>query len=117
MKDENEFQYDYEDAANVILENISRDLQNKLNSDDIVKILELKDDYFEEVGIIPADDKESICDYPMELDEEAMNLFIVTNAVRDNIILTMEEMVEIMDAELIYLEINGQLSDPSHFFN
>jgi hypothetical protein len=114
MNEENEFEYNNEEAADVILQNISTDLQNKLDFEDIIKILELKDEYFKKVGIIPVDDKESICDYPIDLDEEAMNLFIISNAVRDNIILTMEEMVEIMDAELIYLDINGQLDDPTH---
>lgn len=109
-----EFEYSYEDAAQIILQNISAELQNKLDFDDIVRILELKDDYFEIVGIIPEEDKESICTYPIDLDEEAMNLYIINNAVSDDIILTVEQIEEIMQAELIYLDINGQLEEPTH---
>lgn len=115
MKEQEEvFEYINEDAAEIILENISMELEDKLDFDDIMKLLELKDEYFKKVGIIEEEGKESICTYPMDLDEEAMNLFIITNAVQYDIILTVEEMEEIMEAEFIYLEINGQLDEPTH---
>ena len=111
---EDEFEYDYEDAAEIILQNISVDLKNKLDFDYIMTLLDIRDDYYMKVGIIEEEGKESICTYPIDLDEEAMNLFIITNAVQYGIILTDEEMVEIMQAELVYLGMNGQLDEPTH---
>jgi hypothetical protein len=111
---EEEFEYINEDATKIILENISNELIDKLDFIDIMHLLELKDEYFKKIGIIKEKGQESICTYPIDLDAEAMNLFIITNALQYNILLKVEEMEEIMNAEFIYLEINGQLDEPSH---
>ena len=112
--EEEEFEYIDEDATKIILQHISDTLKDKLNFGDIMKLLELRDEYFKKVGIIQEEGEESICTYPIDLDEEAMNHYIITNAVQFEIILTLEEMEQIMDAESIYLENNGQLEDPTH---
>ncbi len=117
MKRENEqgeFEYNNEEAAKIIFQNISDELGGKLVFGDMMNILELRDEYFKKVGIIEEEGKESICTYPIDLDLEAMNLFIINNAVKHGIILTEEDMEEIMLAELIYLDIFKQLEEPTH---
>lgn len=109
---ENDFEYSNEDATEIILENISMELWEKLGFEDVVKLLELKDEYFKLVGIIQKEGEESICTYPISLDEHAMNLYIMTNAIlKHKIVLTIDEVEEIMQAELIYLAVNGQIDD------
>ena len=109
-----EFEYNNEEVAKIIFQNISDELAAKLVFGDMMNILELRDEYFKKVGIIEEEGKESICSYPIDLDEESMNLFIITNAIQLDIILTEEEIEEIMMAELIYLEINNQIDEPTH---
>ena len=107
MKEE-EFEYNNEDATEYILENISDNLKNKLDFDDIMTLLEIKDEYFEKVRV----SEEAKGNAPENIEWDAMNHFIITNAVQYDIILSMEEMEEIIEAELIYLKINEQISDP-----
>lgn len=112
-EEEEEFEYNDEDATEIILENISDSLKNKLDFDDIMALLEIKDEYFEKVRV----NEEANGNAPVNIEWDAMNLFIITNAVQYDIILSMEEMEEIIEAELIYLKINEQVADPTELEN
>ena len=67
--------------------------KDKLEVDDVVRLMELKEEYFKIVGIYREEGKQSICTYPIELNEDEMNLYIISNAVRFEIILSVAQMV------------------------
>ena len=87
------FDYNNEEAAKTVLQNISKELKDKLEVDDVVRLMELKEEYFKIVGIYREEGKQSICTYPIELNEDEMNLYIISNAVRFEIILSVAQMV------------------------
>jgi hypothetical protein len=62
--DEEEFEYNDEDATKIILENISDNLKNKLDFDDIMTLLEIKDEYFEKVRV----SEEANCNAPLNIE-------------------------------------------------
>ncbi|MBC5772794.1 hypothetical protein H8S95_01855 [Pontibacter sp. KCTC 32443] len=117
----NEPEYIVEDAAEIVLSNISVELQNKFSYDDIIEILDAEFEFLELSGI--ASNKPSIVDIPIhipaKLDEEAMEYFIINLCAKKGIYLTYEELQEILDAEMIYLEQQGLIDDEgaSHFLN
>lgn len=101
--------YVTEDAARVVYENISDELKEKLDIDDIIKILEVEFEYQQKTGLVS--DQESIVDVPMDVDFEAMEYFIINECVKNDIILTYEELSDIMEAETLYLKSLGLIDE------
>lgn len=115
--DENEPIYVTEDAAEVVYENISDELKEKFDIEDIIKILEVEFEYQQKTGL--ASDQESIVDVPRGVDFEAMEYYIIHECVKSDIILTHEEFLEILEAETIYLDSLGLVDDEGvqkHFY-
>ena len=102
-------EYDFDDAAEVIFDNISPILQEKFPVEDIYQILLVEDEYFDEIGL--KTEKETICEYPIDVDHDEMKYFIITNCVQLDIILTDDELEEILEGENKYLDQLG-LIDP-----
>jgi len=101
--------YVVEDAAEVVYENISEELKEQLDIEDIIKILEVEIEYQEKTGIIS--DQESMVYIPMDVDFDAMEYFIINECVKKDIILTYDELREILDAETIYLRSLGLIDN------
>ena len=106
-------EYIIEDAAQVVLSNISEGLQTKFSYKDIIEILETEFEFLQLTGI--ASTQPSIVNMPIEvpvkLDEEAMEYFIINQCARKSIYLTFEELQEILEAEMIYLEQQGLIDE------
>lgn len=107
--DDDEPTYVTEEAAEVVYENISEELKEKLDTEDIVEILEVEFEYQQQTGLVS--DQEPIVDIPMDVDFDAMEYFIINECVKKDIILTYDELREILDAETIYLRSLGLIDD------
>jgi hypothetical protein len=101
--------YDIDEAAEVVYENISEKLKEKLDIDDIVKVLEVEIEFQEKTGIIS--DQESMVDIPMDVDFDAMDYYIIHECAKKGIILTYEELEDLMEGETIYLRKLGLVDD------
>lgn len=114
-------EYIVEDAAALVLENISAKLQEKLSLDDIIEILEIEFEFLEQSGI--AGNKSSIVDIaieiPIQLDEAEMEYFILNRCAQENIYLTIEDLQEILVAEMKYLDQLGLIDHdgPGKYLN
>lgn len=98
-------EYIVEDAAEVVLQNIPLDLQEKFTFDDIVKILETEFEFLQESNV--TSEHKSIVEIPVELDEDAIKYFIINRCAKKNILLTYNELQAILDAEFIYTDQQG----------
>ncbi|MEI7474792.1 MAG: hypothetical protein WCK67_08430 [bacterium] len=117
-KEENKFEFDIEDALDIVLENISESLKSKFTRELVKIVLELEQVYLEELGIIlPEGAPEPICNYPINVDWDELKYQIAFRAVKDDIFITEEELDQILDAETLYLQINGQISDMDDLLN
>lgn len=115
---DDEFEYDIDEAAEVVWNNIPPNLKKKYEFEDIQKILEIEADYLEAAGIILKEGEEPpVHNYPVETDWDEMQYYIISNAVKENIILNYDELDEILDAETIYYDINGRLGDEGEYLN
>lgn len=103
--------YDLNLAAKYILENISDELNEKLGHSDIVKLLELEEAYIEEEYQKNEKRKPHIAFDLIPIEQADINHYVWTNAVKHNIILSEEEIEEIMYVELDYMEEVGRLGD------
>lgn len=105
--------YFVEDAAEIVHDNISPYLQNKFTIEDIIEILEAEFEFLVKVGI--AGERSPIINIPIEipaqLDEDAMEYFIINNCAKRGVILAKEELAEILEAEMIYLEQLGLIDE------
>lgn len=118
QNDDEEFFYDLDEATEVVWENIPQYLRDKYDYEDIYFILELEFDYLDALGIMVDEGEDfPICLYPIDINQEEMEKYIVTTAIKNDIFLTYEELGDIMDAELIYYDINGALGDAGEFLN
>ncbi|MGI8581853.1 MAG: hypothetical protein ACR2KX_06650 [Chitinophagaceae bacterium] len=118
IKNENEFVYDTDEAAEVVWNNIPKHLQVKYSLEEIWFILETELDYLDSIGLIPGDNEEyPICDYPIDIDQLKMEKHIVDTAIKNDIFLNYDELGDILDAELIYYEMNGALGDIGEYLN
>ena len=111
MKNEEEFIYDVKVIANYILDNIPDALYDKLGYSDIIILLRLEEDFFAEELEFNKKNKPHIAPELLISDGDELYKYIVKNAVKNNIILSVEEIQEILDWEFIYLEDNGQAGD------
>jgi hypothetical protein len=115
-EEEDTFEYDYVEPAKYILEHISASLREKLSLDDVITLLQIEDDYINECEQETATKKPFIPFDLVTIHQEDINRNVLNNAVRHNIILTPSEIEEIMDTELAYMEIRGEITD-SHNLN
>jgi hypothetical protein len=106
---EDEPLYVTEDAAEVIYENINEELKEKLDIEDIIEILEVEFEYQQQTGLVS--DQESIVDIPMDVDEDAMEYYIIHECAKKEIILTYDELSDILGAETKYLRSLGLIDD------
>ena len=102
-------EYIVEDAAEMVYQNISEALQEKLSFDDIVEILEIEFEFLQKSGV--TDNPNSIVTLPLEIDEEAKEYYIINRCAQEDIFLTPEELYEILDAETLYLESLGLIDE------
>jgi hypothetical protein len=120
MKSNNDddFIFTLEDALCVVWDNISKDLKTKYTYDQIKIILELEQIQFDELGInLSEGELEPICEYPINVDWDELKYQIAFCAVIYDIYITMDELDEILDAETIYYQINGRISDLDELLN
>ena len=117
-KEDNNFIYDLDEATAVALANLPDYMLSKFSYEDIHFILKLEMEFLINEGIMIDEDQElSICNYPVDFDQDAMENYVISNAIKSGIMLSFDEFDEIFEAELIYYQINGALSDAGEFYN
>jgi hypothetical protein len=117
-QENNQFVYDLEDATNVVMQNLSQHLLLKYFHEDISFILKQQMEYLSSIGLMYDEDQEMpICEYPVTLDQEALENYIMTNAIRNDIYLSYDELDDILDAELVYYKMNGAIGDIGEILN
>ena len=95
-----ELDYDEDDAVEFIQNNLPKSIKKKLSEEDIIYLIDLIYEYYEENGFL---DEEA--DDEIELDEEDLVNFVFENAKSANIENLTIEMVEaVIDGELSYCE-------------
>lgn len=118
---ENEIVYIVEDAAKVVYESISEELKKRLNIDDIIEILDKEFEYQQEVGMAGNEDSRSTIeiDIPFDLNEDEMKYYIINNCTKSGIILTYDELNQILEGEDNYFESIGGKETPDYrkYFN
>lgn len=116
--DDEQFVYDLDDAIGVVWENIPQYLREKYSFGEIYFILETEFDYLDSIGIFVDEDEEMpICEYPRDIDQDRMEKHIVDTAIKNDIYLSYDELADIMEAELIYYDMNGALGDAGEWLN
>ncbi len=117
-KDNDKFYYDLDEATEVVWENIPQALREKYAYGEIYFILETEFDYLDSIGIFVDESEEMpVCEYPRDIDQQKMEKHIIDTAIKNGILLTYEELGDILDAELIYYEMNGALGDAGEYLN
>jgi len=115
---DNKFYYDTDEATEVVWKNIPQNLRDKFDYDDINFILELEFNYLDSIGIMVDEDEDyPICDYPVDINQDEMEKYIVTNAIKNDILLTYDELGDILDAENIYYKMHGALGEMDKYLN
>ena len=109
------FFYCFDDAVEVIFQNISNHIRFKYTWEDISLILEIKDEYYD-LCCQHLDDN-IVCDFPIEINEDEMRSFIILHASHNDLMLPEDDLNEILDAELAYFEQNGAISDAGEYLN
>jgi len=102
-----EFKYDEEFASYFIHNRVSDPIAERLEAEDIQIILHLEWEYLDAIGIIEKKDTKNI--EPIEVDEDALQYYVIFNAVKHNIYLSYEELEEIIGLEFDYMEEYGLL--------
>lgn len=115
---ENTFYYDLKEAAIVVWDNVSEYVKDKFTFEDIYMIIEVEMEIFCELGVsIPEGAPEPVVDYPIDIDWEKLKYEIISRCARNDIYLTNNEIEDILEAELIYYDMNGALGDPGEYLN
>jgi hypothetical protein len=115
---DDQFFYDLDEAAEVVWENIPQTLRDKYAFGEIYFILETEFDYLDSIGIMfDEDDEKPVCEYPRDIDQQKMEKHILDTAIKNGILLSYDELGDILDAELIYYEMNGALGDAGEYLN
>ena len=98
MKNEEDFLvYDDEAAVKFILKQLPDELRKDVNEEKIDYILDVLYDYYEEKGLIDEDSAEEA-----SIDEEEMLEYVMKAAQNDNVELSEEIIILILDAEYEY---------------
>ncbi len=117
-EDDNLFYYDLDDAAEVVWQHIPQYMKEKFAFGEIYFILETEFNYLDSIGIMINEDEEfPVCDYPRDIDQPKMEKLMVEKANEMGIELTLDEVGEILDAEMIYYDMNGALGDMGEYLN
>jgi len=109
------FYYCFDDAVEVIFNNIPNQIRFKYTWEDILLILELKDEYYDLCSQPVHTD--TVCEFPIEIDEESLRRHILYHAGHNDLEINEEDLIEILDAELVYFEQNGALRDAGEWLN
>lgn len=107
-----EIKYIVEDSAKFVHNYISDELSNKYSYDDILDILEVEFEWQQE-NLINKIVDDSIDLPPFEIDEEGMMRFIINHCEAVDIFLTTEELDEILEGEMEYMQSIGLIIEPS----
>ena len=99
MTTNDEFMYDEDDSVRFIQNYLPQELKNKFSNDDILYILDLVDEFYDQKGDVePTDD-----DYD-RYEQEILD-FIISNAAKNNVgQYTVEDIEWILDGEVAYCE-------------
>ncbi len=117
-QDANEFVYDPEEAAEVVWNNIPQYLREKYSLEEIYFILETEFEYLYSIGIVLDEGEEfPICKYPIDIDQPKMEKLMVDTAIKNGILLNYDELGDILNAELVYYDMNGALQDEREYLN
>ncbi len=117
-QNDDQFIYDLDEAAKIVWENIPQTLRDKYAFGEIFFILETEFDYLDSIGItIDEDEEMPICSYPVDIDQPKMEKHIVDTAMSNGILLNYDELGNILDAEMIYYDMNGALGDAGEYLN
>jgi hypothetical protein len=111
----NSFFYNFDEAVEVIMLNISAQTKQIYTSQKILLILELKDEYFDSLSSNHFD--EVLDEFPSVINENEMYEFIILNAAINQIQIQKVHLNEIFDAELVYFEKNNNLRDAGEWLN
>ncbi|MGI8581852.1 MAG: hypothetical protein ACR2KX_06645 [Chitinophagaceae bacterium] len=112
------FCYDTDKAVKVVRNNIPKALRKKYSKKEIYFILEAEFDYMNSIGMVLNEkDDFPICDYPVVIDETKMKNYIGDKAIKKGILTNNDELYLILEAELIYFEMNGALQDEREYLN
>jgi len=100
-----------EDAASYIHQFISGELAAKLHTEDIMKILEAEFEWQRRNGLILENTPIEIELPPIEIDEETMSQFIINFCADKNIVISKDELADILDGELDYMQSIGSIDN------
>lgn len=116
-KEDEELEYNTDNAVEFIRQNISDELDEKLSDEDIVILLDLEEEYIEKEYQKNEKSKPYVSFDLRTIDQDDVNAYVLKNAVQHNIILTLEEVEEIMYAEIDYEEDAGLLGGEVYCLN
>ncbi len=98
--------------------NIPKFLREKYSFKDIYFILETEFDYLDSIGIMLDEGQEMpFCDYPRDIDQPKMEKLMVDTANKNGILINQDEIKDILEAELVYYDMNGALGDMGEYLN
>lgn len=109
------FYYCFDEAVEVIFKNLPNHIRFKYTWEDVMLILELKDEYYDLCAQSITDN--SVCEFPIEIDEQNLRSHILLHASHNDLDLEETDLIEILDAELVYFEQNGALRDAGEWLN
>lgn len=109
------FLYCFEDAADIIFQQIPTSLRERIRLDDILFILECKDEYLDIT--YPNVNMPVLNEFPQEINTSDMIRFLMTQIRLEQVDLSEHDLTEILDAELYYFEKNGALRDAGEWLN
>ena len=99
--------YSIEDEVEKIYINLPAVLQIKFSTEDIKDILEIEQDFYLESSLPYT--KLILFEFPYNVNNEELYEYIFTNARNAGITLSLNELQEILKAELIHLTRTGEL--------
>lgn len=108
-----QFLYNFEDAVDVIQKNISQSVSIAFSRDDIFLLLELKDEFLD----LCCSPDPLVVEVPMEIDQEALIAHMLYHGQLNGLQINREQLIEILDAELVYFEENGLIRDAGEWLN
>lgn len=103
MNNESDFAYDDDEAVKFIKNSLPQELKHKFSDDDINYIIDLIYEFYDSKGYLNGSD-----DSDVEIDEDELVRFVVTNAQKDGFGKYQEEdVVHVVQGELDYCESIG----------
>ena len=99
--------YSIEDEVEKIYINLPAILQIKFSTEDIKDILEIEQDFY--LGASLPYTKLILFEFPYDINNEELYEYIFTNAKNVGITINLDELQEILKAELIHLTKTGEL--------